>query len=120
MDNKHLFAVVVYFTTFIVGDILARWFEITKNTFIIINFAIFPVVLVIVWFCLKEELLKEVFGREPYSFKASLRVIGKYFIIGFIGFVIIANIMPLFTTPTISDTIEVRRVQPLMIIPSYY
>lgn len=120
MNKKQRYALVIYFCSMILSDIIAFIFNNPKSLLLIMNLTMFPLLIIVILFLLKDDLKTTVFDKRKFTVKQSIFAICKWFFIVFVGFIVIANITPLFYTPKEDTPLKMTYAVPLMIIPTVF
>ena len=117
MKRNQVFALLIYFGSFLLSDLITSIFNNPKSLVLLLNFALSPLLLIVTVYLLKEDLNITVFEKSKSTGRQSIRAIIKWFFIAVVGFIVIATVMPLFYTPEEATSMKMTQVAPLIIIP---
>lgn len=117
MRRNQVYALLIYFGSILLSDLVSNIFNNPKSLVIVLNFATSPILLMITLYLLKDDLKVTVFEKRKSTIKQSTLAIIKWFFIAIVGFIVIVTVTPLFYTPEVADSMEITKAVPLIVIP---
>lgn len=117
MKKNQVIVLLMYFGSILLSDLIAMLFNHSKILVIILNFALFPLLLIVTLYLLKDDLKKPVFEKGKSTVKQLILAIIKYFLIMLVGFIIIVTVAPLFYTSEVEGSMKMTQAVPLIVIP---
>lgn len=92
-------------------------FNIDNRLLEVLSYIIFPLLLIMITYLLKEDLKVKVFEKDKSSVKKTISVICMSFFMAFAGIIIITLVKSFFGTPNEINTTNDINSSPFMIIP---
>ncbi|ART78105.1 hypothetical protein B4U37_19595 [Sutcliffiella horikoshii] len=118
IEKKQWIALVIYFGSYIMSDLLDSIYDFSHLTLVTFSFIHFSLLLFLIIYLLKKDLSITVFNKEQASTRKSLLIIFMSLFIIVIGLIIISILRSLLlSTPNENPTVNILKSFPIMIIP---
>ncbi|MEA3319534.1 MAG: CPBP family intramembrane glutamic endopeptidase [Bacillota bacterium] len=121
IEKKQWIALVIYFGTYIMSDLIDSIYDFSHLTLVTFSFFHFSLLLFLIIYLLKKDLSITVFNKEQASTRKSLLIIFMSLFIIVIGLIIISLLRSLLlSTPNENPTVNILKSFPIMIIPMVF
>lgn len=96
MKQNFRYALLIYFCSPLLLDLMVYIFNIDNRLLEVLSYIIFPLLLIMITYLLKEDLKVKVFEKDKSSVKKTISVICMSFFMAFAGIIIITLVKSFF------------------------